>query len=162
MTVPIQLFLFTLYIAFARLHLIGNLVAIGFVLAALNMPLAVLLMRTFFLKVPLELEEAARIDGASTWQVLRHVMLPIVSPGLITVAIIVGLYSWNEFLIASSIAKRQAQTLSIAVAGFVTDRGVQWGPMAAMSVIMIVPMILFALFVQRYLIRGITLGAVKG
>ena len=68
----------------------------------------------------------------------------------------------SRILIASSVAKRQAQVLSIAVAGFVTDRGVQWGPMAAMAVIMIVPMILFALFVQRYLVRGITLGAVKG
>ena len=84
------------------------------------------------------------------------------APGVAAAAILTAFLSWNEFLIASSVAKRQAQVLSIAVASFVTDRGVQWGPMAATAVIMIVPMILFALFVQRYLVRGITLGAVKG
>ena len=91
-----------------------------------------------------------------------RVALPMAAPGVAASAILTAFLSWNEFLIASSVAKRQAQVLSIAVAGFVTDRGVQWGPMAATAIIMILPMILFALFVQRYLIRGITLGAVKG
>lgn len=163
MTVPIQLFLFTLYIAFARLHLIGNLVAIGFILAALNMPLAVLLMRTFFLKVPLELEEAARIDGASTWEVLRHVMLPIVSPGLITVAIIVGLYSWNEFLTTSTFISGEKNFT--ATLGFLSMNGTytsNQGPLMAGAMIMIVPVVIFFLIMQKYFIDGLTSGAVKG
>lgn len=163
MTVPIQLFLFPLYIVFARLELIGNLVAIGFVLAALNMPLAVLLMRTFFLKVPLELEEAARIDGASTWGVLRHIMLPIVSPGLITVAIIVGLYSWNEFLITSTFISGEKNFT--ATLGFLSMNGTytsNQGPLMAGAMIMIVPVIIFFLIMQKYFIDGLTSGAVKG
>lgn len=163
MTVPIQLFLIPLYIAFARLELIGNLVAIGFVLAALNLPLAVLLMRTFFLKVPLELEEAARMDGANTWQVLRHIMLPIVSPGLITVAIIVGLYSWNEFLITSTFISGEKNYT--ATLGFLSMNGTytsNQGPLMAGAMIMIVPVVIFFLIMQRYFIDGLTSGAVKG
>lgn len=128
----------------------------------ITIPFVTWLMLIVFQDLPREVEEAAEVDGAGPLQRFWQVALPMAAPGVASAAILTAFLSWNEFLIASSVAKRQAQTLSIAVAGFVTDRGVQWGPMAAMAVIMIVPMILFALFVQRYLIRGITLGAVKG
>ena len=128
----------------------------------ITVPFVTWLMLIVFQDHPAEIEEAAMVDGAHVWQRFWRVALPMAAPGIAAAAILTAFLSWNEFLIASSVAKRQAQVLSIAVASFVTDRGVQWGPMAATSVIMIVPMILFALFVQRYLIRGITLGAVKG
>ena len=107
MTVPIQLFLFPLYYAFAKMNLIGNIPATSFILAALYMPLSVFLMRTYFLNVPSELEESARIDGANTRQVIWHIMRPVVSPGMITVAILVGLQSWNEYLISSTFLQGQ-------------------------------------------------------
>ncbi len=128
----------------------------------ITIPFVTWLMLIVFQDLPREVEEAAMVDGANPFQRFWRVALPMAAPGVASAAILTAFLSWNEFLIASSVAKRQAQVLSIAVAGFVTDRGVQWGPMAAMAVIMIVPMLLFALFVQRYLIRGITLGAVKG
>ncbi len=128
----------------------------------ITIPFVTWLMLIVFQDLPREVEEAAMVDGANPLQRFWRVALPMAAPGVASAAILTAFLSWNEFLIASSVAKRQAQVMSIAVAGFVTDRGVQWGPMAAMAVIMIVPMILFALFVQRYLIRGITLGAVKG
>jgi raffinose/stachyose/melibiose transport system permease protein len=163
MTVPIQLFLFPLYFAFARLHLLGNLVAIGFILAAMSLPLAVLLMRTFFLRVPAELEEAARIDGAGIRQVLWNIMLPIVSPGLITVAVIVGLQSWNEFLITSTFL--QGEENFTATLGFLSMNGtynVDQGLMMAAAVIMIAPVIIFFVLVQRYFVDGLVSGSVKG
>lgn len=163
MTVPIQLFLFPLYFAFARMNLLGNLVAVGFVLAALNLPLAVLLMRTFFLRIPAELEEAARIDGAGVWQVLWHIMLPVVTPGLITVSVIVGLASWNEFLITSTFL--QGENSFTATLGFLSMNGtynVDQGLMMAAAVIMIAPVILFFVAVQRYFVDGLVSGAVKG
>ena len=128
----------------------------------ITIPFVTWLMLIVFQDLPREVEEAAEVDGADPLQRFARVALPMAAPGVASAAILTAFLSWNEFLIASSVAKRQAQVLSIAVASFVTDRGVQWGPMAAMAVIMIVPMILFALLVQRYLIRGITLGAVKG
>lgn len=163
MTVPIQLFLFPLYFVFAKLHLIGNMVAVGVVLAAYYMPLAIFLMRTFFLKVPYELEEAAKMDGAGTYAILRYVMLPIVSPGLVTVSGIVGLQSWNEFLITSTFL--QGENCFTATLGFLSMNGTYTqdeGLMMAAAVIMIVPIVLFFIAIQKYFIDGLVSGAVKG
>lgn len=163
MTVPIQLFLFPLYYVFAQLDLLGNVHAVGVVLAALNMPLAVFLMRSFFLGVPKELEEAAMIDGAGTIQVLVRVMLPLVSPGLITVAVIVGLQSWNEYLITSTFL--QGESNFTATLGFLSMNGtytIDQGLMMAAAVIMIGPVIVFFVAVQRFFIDGLVSGALKG
>jgi raffinose/stachyose/melibiose transport system permease protein len=161
MTVPIQLFLFPLYFAFAHLNLLGNVFAVGVVIAALNLPLSIFLIRTFFLKVPRELEEAARLDGASTRQLLTRVMLPVVSPGLITVAIISGLNAWNEFLISSTFLQgNYTATLGyLSMNGtFSTDEGV----MMAGAVILIVPVVVVFVVLQRYVVDGLVSGAVKG
>jgi len=128
----------------------------------ITIPFVTWLMLVVFQDLPQEIEEAAVVDGASVWQRFWRVVLPIVMPSVSAAAILTAFLSWNEFLIASSVARRKASVLSIAVASFVSDKGIQWGPMAAMSVVMIVPMIVFALFAQKYLIRGITFGAVKG
>jgi len=128
----------------------------------ITIPFVTWLMLVVFQDLPTEIEEAAIVDGASVWQRFWRVVLPIVMPSVAAAAILTAFLSWNEFLIAASVARRQASVLSIAVASFVSDKGIQWGPMAAMSVVMIVPMIVFALFAQKYLIRGITFGAVKG
>lgn len=128
----------------------------------ITIPFVTWLMLVVFNDLPREVEEAAIVDGANPWQRFWQVVLPMTAPGVASAAILTAFLSWNEFLIAASVARRQATVLSIAVASFVTDKGILWGQMSAMSVVMIVPMILFALFVQRYLIRGITLGAVKG
>ena len=128
----------------------------------ITIPFVTWLMLVVFQDLPEEIEEAAIVDGASVWQRFWRVVLPIVMPSVSAAAILTAFLSWNEFLIASSVARRKASVLSIAVASFVSDKGIQWGPMAAMSVLMIVPMIIFALFAQKYLIRGITFGAVKG
>ncbi len=163
MTIPLQLFLFPLYFIYAKLKLLGNIFAVSFILAAINMPLAVFLMRTYFLNVPKELEEAARIDGASTKQVLWNIMRPIVSPGLITVSVIVGLQAWNEFMITSTFL--QGQKNFTATLGFLSMNGTytsDQGIMMAGAVIMIVPVILFFISVQKYFIDGLVSGSVKG
>ena len=131
----------------------------------ITIPFVTWLMLVVFQDLPHEIEEAAIVDGASVWQRFWRVVLPIVMPVMPSVsaaAILTAFLSWNEFLIASSVARRKASVLSIAVARVVSDKGIQWGPMAAMSVVMIVPMIIFALFAQKYLIKGIAFGAVKG
>ena len=128
----------------------------------ITIPFVTWLMLVVFQDLPKEIEEAAVVDGASVWQRFWRVVLPITMPSVAAAAILTAFLSWNEFLIAASVARRQASVLSIAVASFVSDKGIQWGPMAAMSVVMIVPMIIFALFAQKYLIKGITFGAVKG
>jgi raffinose/stachyose/melibiose transport system permease protein len=163
MTVPIQLFLFPLYFVYAKLNLIGNIPAISLILAAVSMPLAVFLMRTFFLNIPKELEEAARIDGANTAQLIWHVMRPLVSPGLITVGVLVGLQSWNEYLISSTFL--QGEKNFTATLGFLSMNGSYGSNMAilmASAVILIGPIVLFFLVAQKYFVDGMVSGAVKG
>jgi multiple sugar transport system permease protein len=128
----------------------------------ITIPFVAWLMLIVFRGLPYELEEAAMVDGASVPQRFWHVALPLAAPGIVTAAIFTAFFSWNEFLIATSVARNDAAVLSMTVASFVTDKGIYWGPMSATSLVMIVPMLLFALLVQRYLVRGLTLGAVKG
>ncbi|WP_394926252.1 carbohydrate ABC transporter permease [uncultured Robinsoniella sp.] len=163
MTVPIQLFLFPLYYIMASWNLIGSIPAVSFILAATSMPLAVFLMRTYFLNVPGELEEAARIDGANTAQVVWHIMRPVVSPGIITVAVIVGIQSWNEYLISSTFL--QGEESFTATLGFLSMNNAYTSNMAvlmAAAVIMIAPIVIFFLCIQKYFVDGMVNGSVKG
>ncbi len=163
MTVPIQLFLFPLYFAYAKLGLIGSIPATSFILSATSMPLAVFLMRSYFLNVPKELEEAARIDGANTAQVIWYIMRPVVSPGLITVGVLVGLQTWNEYLISSTFL--QGEKNFTATLGFLSmngSYGSAMGVLMASAVILIGPVVVFFLVMQRYFVDGMVSGAVKG
>lgn len=163
MTIPIQLFLFPLYYVMSYLHLVGTVVPISFILAARNIPLALFLMRTFFLNVPKELEEAARIDGADTRQVLWYVMAPVVSPGLLTVSVIVGLNAWNEFLITSTFLQGEKNfTATLMLRSMSSQFGSDIGIMMAGAMILIVPVLIFFMLTQRYFIDGLVSGSVKG
>ncbi|WP_127523256.1 carbohydrate ABC transporter permease [Mesorhizobium sp. Z1-4] len=162
-TAPIQLFLFPLYFGFARLGLINNPVAVAFIYTAVYSPFAIMLLRTYFLAVPRELEEAALIDGATHWQVFRRVYLPIVSPGILTVALIIGLYSWNEFLIATTFL--QGQERLTAVVSFFLLSGQyssDWGQIMAAALIIILPVVVLFILLQRRFIEGMAGGSVKG
>ncbi|MFB2597871.1 carbohydrate ABC transporter permease [Herbiconiux sp. P17] len=163
MTVPIQLFIFPLYSVVAGAGLTDNVFVVGVILAAINMPFATFLMRTFFLNVPLEIEEAALVDGVNTFQLVRRVLFPMVRPGLITVGVIVGLNAWNEFLISSTFLQdSDTKTLTL---GFLTMNGTfstDIGTMMAGALILIVPILAVFIAVQRYVVDGMASGAVKG
>ena len=162
-TAPIQLFLFPLYFGFAKLGLINNPIAVAFVYSAVYSPFAIMLLRTYFLAVPKELEEAALIDGATHWQVFWRVMLPIVSPGILTVALIIGLYSWNEFLIATTFL--QSQDRLTAVVSFFLLSGnysSDWGQIMAAALIIVLPIVVLFVLLQRRFIEGMAGGSVKG
>lgn len=162
-TLPIQLYLFPLYFGFAHLGLIDNVLALSFVYTAIFSPFAIFLMRTYFLAIPHEIAEAATIDGASRWQVFTHIMLPIASPGLLTVAIISGLNTWNEFLISSTFLQSHDQ--QTAVVRFYTLGGQyssDWGEIMAAAIIIVAPCLTFFLLMQRRFIEGMASGSVKG
>lgn len=129
---------------------------------SLTLPFVVWLMLTFFNELPKELERSAMLDGCGPWQRFTQIVLPLTGPALATAAILTALLSWNEFLMAAVIAPKDAKTLPVRISSYITDKGILWGPMSAMSSVIVVPVMVFALFVQRYLVRGLTLGAVKG
>lgn len=162
-TAPIQLYLFPLYFGFASLGLINNVFAVSLIYCALFSPFSIMLLRTYFLAVPKELEEAAIIDGATPWQVFTKVMLPIVWPGILTVALIVGLYTWNEFLIAVTFLPSEGSRTAIAsfflLSGqYVTD----WGQLMAGATMIVLPVVVLFVFLQRRFIEGMTGGSLKG
>lgn len=163
MTVPIQLFLFPLYAVFSKFGWLSNPFTVGIVVAAINMPLAVMLLRAFFDQVPSSLPEAAQVDGASTMQVLRYVLFPAVSPGLITVGIIVGLMAWNEYLISTTFL--QSSDSYTATLGFLSLTGTSsadQGLLMAGAAILILPILVIFIFAQNYFVDGLAAGAVKG
>lgn len=162
-TAPIQLFLFPLYFGFARFGLINNPIAVAFIYTAVYSPFAIMLLRTYFLAVPKELEEAALIDGASHWQVFTKVFLPIVSPGILTVALIIGLYSWNEFLIATTFLQGQDQLTAVVSFFLLSGQySSDWGVIMAAALIIVLPIVVLFILLQRRFIDGMAGGSVKG
>jgi multiple sugar transport system permease protein len=128
----------------------------------ISLPLSVWLMASFFEAVPDELDEAAKVDGCSRLQALRRVVLPVVSGGLAVTAIFAFLASWNEFLFSLLLTSVRAQTTPVVIANFQSQFGLDWGGMTALAAIYSVPVIILTLFLQRQIVAGLTLGAVKG
>lgn len=128
----------------------------------ISLPLSIWLMASFFEAVPDELDEAAKVDGCSRLQALWRVVIPVVTGGLAVTAIFAFLASWNEFLFALLLTSVRAQTTPIVIANFQTQFGLDWGGMTALAAIYSVPVILLTLVLQRHIVAGLTLGAVKG
>lgn len=127
-----------------------------------NLPFAIWLLHSFFQDIPTELEDSARLDGYSRWDVLWKVIFPLAAPGIAVTAILCLLFAWNEFLFAFVLSRSNAMTITVGVNGFWTERGILWGPLSAAATVCVVPMMAFALFLQRYIVRGLTFGAVRG
>jgi multiple sugar transport system permease protein len=130
---------------------------------AFSLPLMVWIMIGFFDEIPRELDEAAMIDGCTRVQVLWYVMLPVLVPGLVTAALFGALFVWNEFLVALYVINsRSLQTISLGAATLVSaQRPIDWNIAAAVGVVTVIPILIFSLFVQRYIVRGLTAGAIK-
>lgn len=129
---------------------------------AINLPFCVWMSWSFFLDLPWEIEEAAIIDGCSKWKLLSRIIIPMASPCLIAIGILVYVGCWNEFLFAMTLTSRNARTLPVVAFLFITDEAILWGPMSATCVLIMALPILFTLFAQKYIISGINAGAVKG
>jgi multiple sugar transport system permease protein len=135
----------------------------GLVLAhlVLNLPVGIWLMSVFVREIPVELEEAARIDGCTTPQVLWRIVVPIVAPGLATTAVLCFVFSWNEFAVALNLTARQTATVPVAIARFAQEYEIKHGVMAAGAVVSAIPAVLLLLFAQRHIVKGLTAGAIR-
>lgn len=129
----------------------------------LQLPLAIWVLQGFFRDIPRELEESAMIDGCGRFDAFRRIMLPLVGPALAAVALLALMFSWSDLLFAVILTREVAKTAPLATAGFVeATQGILWGPLSASAMMMTVPILIFALVIQKYIIRGLTFGAVKG
>ena len=127
-----------------------------------NIPFTIWMMRGFIEDLPAELEEAAFVDGCTRLQTIRRVVLPLVLPGMTATAIFCIINSWNEFVFANFLTSIHAKTVPTSVMMYLSISGVKWGEMAATGVLAVLPVFAFAISVQKYMIRGLTFGAVKG
>ena len=128
-----------------------------------SLPIVIWILASFFRELPAELEEAARVDGCTTWQTLTKIMLPLAAPGIFTAAILTFIYAWNEFFFALLILTQPGkQTLPLGIALFQGEFTIPWGELAAASVLATLPLVLMVLLFQRWIISGLSAGAVKG
>jgi multiple sugar transport system permease protein len=126
-----------------------------------NLPFAIWLMKGIMDGIPIELDEAAFVDGASTWTVLYKIIVPLAAPGLAITGILSWVFAWNEYLFAASLTSVEARTITTGLAEFVTVTGTNWGEMAAVAVLSLLPALIFLTLVQKYIVMGLTFGAVK-
>jgi multiple sugar transport system permease protein len=127
-----------------------------------NIPLSFLVLRSFVLDIPSEIEESAMIDGCDRFGVLRHITLPLLRPGLVAAGILCFIFTWSEYLFALLFTIKNAVTINVVASQFVTQQAIRYGEIASAVTIGMIPNIIFLLLIQRYLVRGLTMGALRG
>jgi multiple sugar transport system permease protein len=159
---PIAAVVLPLFLIFRFTGLLGSTWGLVVAYLTFNLPFAIWIMNAFFAELSPSLEEAAMIDGASRWSAFRDVALPLVLPGIATTAILCLVFSWNDYVFAVTFSGPDSQTLPIAASQLVTQTSIDWGQLTAIGTIVVAPMILVGLIVRKWLVTGLTLGAVTG
>ncbi|MGW4471363.1 carbohydrate ABC transporter permease [Nonomuraea sp. NPDC004354] len=159
---PIAAVVVPLFLIFRGLGLIDSIPGLVLAYLTFNLPFAIWLMSAFFAEVPPSLEESALVAGCTRWQAFRTVILPLTKSGLVTTFVLCLVFAWNDYAFAVVFSGPNSQTLPIAASQLVTQTGVDWGQLAAIGTIVVVPMMLAGLAVRRWLVTGLTLGAVTG
>ncbi len=147
---------------FNFLRLIDTHVGLILAYTAFNIPFAVWIMRDFFDSLPIDLEESARVDGATRLQTFLRIVVPLSTPGLVTVALFSFIFAWNEYLFSLMLTNFEAITMPVYLAGMKSTKGIEWWYMSALTLIMVTPVMLIGLFLQRFIVRGLAAGALKG
>ncbi len=151
-----------LFLIFKQLRLLDTHLALIIANTIFNLPFVVWLLKGFFDDLPAEMEEAALIEGCSSWGAFWRIALPLVAPGIVAVSLFSFIFAWNEFMFALLLTRRSVRTLTIIVPSLVGGHEILWGEIAAIGMVAILPGVLLSLLLQRYLVRGLSMGAVKG
>jgi sorbitol/mannitol transport system permease protein len=150
-----------LFVIFNDLGLRDTHLGLIIIYTSMNLPLVIWMMRSFFLDVPYEIMEAARMDGTTLWQEFIHIVIPLVMPGLFATALLCMIFSWNEFFFAFSLTVTKAAPVSVYISSFKTAEGLFWAKMSAGATASVLPVVIAGWFAQRQLVQGLTMGAVK-
>lgn len=160
--IPPIVFVVPLFLLFNRLGLRNQHLGLILVYTAFNLPFVVWMLRSFFEEVPVDLEQAAMIDGATRFRAFWTVTMPLAAAGIAATAVFVAIAAWSEFLFALILTGPRTTTLPVHLAAFVSDRAIDWGGVASTGVLVILPLVALGLLVQRNLVKGLTMGAMKG
>ena len=159
---PAIFFVVPFFILFSTLGLEDSIPGLIFANTFLNLPLGIILLAAGLRDIPLEVEEAAAIDGAGVLRTLVSVVLPMLAPTIVAVSVLVFIFSWDDYLFALVLSTTNATPVTLGAANFITSTGIRWGDISAASFLSTLPPLLFAVFAQRYLVSGLSAGAVKG
>jgi len=158
---PFITFLIPLYILFQKTGLYNTYSGLILAYQLITLPFTVWMLRSFFMEIPTEVEEAAKIDGCSWWGILSRVILPLSLPGMAVTVILGFMFSWNAFNYPLMLAGRQTFPVTVGAIQFISYEQVLWGQMAAASLVAVAPQLILSLFVQKYIVRGLTMGAIR-
>ncbi|WP_225771410.1 carbohydrate ABC transporter permease [Inquilinus sp. Marseille-Q2685] len=155
-------YLIPLFLLFRWLGLMGTLWPQIITHLVITLPIVIWVLISYFEALPIELEEAGRIDGANRWQVFRHVVLPLTRPGITVALLLSFIFSWNNFVFGIVLAGRTTRTLPVAVYNSLTFEQVSWGPLSAAALVVVIPVLVLTVVAQKQIVAGLTSGAVKG
>lgn len=150
------------YLVYAKVGLLDTFTGLTLAYLTFNLSFYVWVLRSFCRDLPVEIEEAAAVEGWSRWQVLLRVVLPLLRSGIVATAVLCFIFAWNEFLFAFMLGGHGLKTLPVAIPLLITTQGVRWGEMAVVGMVALVPVLVGVFFLQKSIVRGLTLGAVKG
>ncbi len=150
------------YLIYARVGLLDTYLGLILAYLTFNLSFYIWVLWSFCRELPVELEEAARADGYGRGQVLVRVVLPLLKPGIIATAVLCFIFAWNEFLFAFMLGGKAVETLPVAVPKLITSQGVKWGELAIVGLVALLPVLAVVFVLQRHIVRGLTMGAVKG
>jgi multiple sugar transport system permease protein len=159
---PAVLILIPLYLVYLKLHLYDTHLGLILIFQLVNLPLVVLIMRGFFEDISPEIEQSAQIDGSNRFMAFLKVTFPLALPALMATGFLCTIFSWNNFLFGVILATTRTQPVTVGILAFKSYEAILWGQMAAASVITALPVLILAISIQRYIVRGLSLGAVKG
>jgi multiple sugar transport system permease protein len=160
--VPAVALVVPMFVIFQQLHLTGSYLALILAHTSFNLPIVIWMMRSFFEELPPELEEAAMVDGAGRFGAFWRIALPLTTPGMAATAVLCIIFSWNEFLFALVLSGQDTQTVPVGVSSFIGSVSIDWGGSSAAAIVAIIPIFILGLGAQRFLVRGLTFGGVKG
>jgi multiple sugar transport system permease protein len=150
-----------MFFIFKQFNMLDTYLGVILIHGLMNLPLAVLLLKSFFDDIPAEIDESALLDGASRWTIFRRIVLPMAKGGIAASAVLCFIFSWTEFLFVLTLTQTGLKTVPVVSSTFVTSIGTAWGNMAALGAAAIVPAFIVILLVQRHLVRGLTMGSLK-
>jgi multiple sugar transport system permease protein len=160
--IPPNAFMVPFFVVAMKLGMHDSRILLILVYVLFTLPVTIWFLLGFISLIPVELEESARIDGCSHMGVQRHIILPLIGPGLAAVSVLMMTMTWNELPMALVLTSQKSRTLPVMVNLFVSARAIEWGPMCAAGIFSAVPIIVFGIAVQKLMVRGLMAGAVKG
>jgi multiple sugar transport system permease protein len=159
---PPMLILIPLFVLYNATGLYNTYIGMILILQLINLPLVVLILRGFFQDIPVEIEQSARVDGAKGPWIFWRIILPLVRPGLVATAFLCTIFSWNNYIYSFLLTSGERQSAVVRLTLYKSWTGYMWGPMSAAMLLTVLPVLIMAIAIQRYIVRGLTLGAVKG